>query len=60
MLNNELNDSKVTRKYMKLYKESLFQRKVKWRYEEIGRCYGLDCIDLIWKHANWYLPEDIF
>jgi hypothetical protein len=29
----------------KLYKESWFQRKVKWGYGEIGRRYGLDCIE---------------
>jgi hypothetical protein len=30
---------------MKLYKESWFQRKGKWGYGEIGRRYGLDCIE---------------
>jgi hypothetical protein len=28
-----------------LDKESWFQRKVKWGYGEIGRRYGLDCIE---------------
>ncbi|KAL5645424.1 hypothetical protein ACJX0J_005148 [Zea mays] len=32
-------------RWIKLYKESWFQRKVKWGYGEIGRRYGLDCIE---------------
>ena len=43
--NNEFNDSKKTKRWIKLYKESWFQRKVKWGYGEIGRRYGLDCIE---------------
>ncbi|KAL5644393.1 hypothetical protein ACJX0J_005125 [Zea mays] len=31
--------------WIKLYKESWFQRIVKWGYGEIGRRYGLDCIE---------------
>ncbi|KAL5646344.1 hypothetical protein ACJX0J_003981 [Zea mays] len=34
---------------LKLYKESWFQRKVKWGYGEIGRRYGLDCAETQWK-----------
>ena len=34
-----------TKRWMKLYKESWFQRKGKWGYGEIGRRYGLDCIE---------------
>ncbi|KAL5642723.1 hypothetical protein ACJX0J_004284 [Zea mays] len=35
--------------WIKLYKESWFQRKVKWGYGEIGRRYGLDCAETQWK-----------
>jgi len=45
MSNNEFNYSeKKTKRWMKLYKGSWFQRKGKWGYGEIGRHYGLDCI----------------
>lgn len=30
---------------MKLHKESWSQRRGKWGYGEIGRRYGLDCIE---------------
>jgi hypothetical protein len=36
---------KKTKRWIKLYKESWFQRKGKWGYGKIGRCYGLDCIE---------------
>jgi hypothetical protein len=45
-LSDELNDSKKkTKRWMKLHKESLSQRRGKWGYGEIGRRYGLDCIE---------------
>ncbi|KAL5645066.1 hypothetical protein ACJX0J_004524 [Zea mays] len=41
---------------LKLYKESWFQRKVKWGYGEIGRRYGLDCIEpWIGAETQWKL-----
>ena len=36
---------KKTKKWMKFYKESWFQRKGKWGYGEIGRRYGLNWIE---------------
>ena len=36
---------KKTKRWMKLHKESLSQRRGKWGYGEIGRRYGLDCIE---------------
>ena len=51
---------------MKLHKESLSQRRGKWGYGEIGRRYGLDCIEpwygnlpikYIGTHAVIYLVE---
>jgi hypothetical protein len=44
-LSDELNDSKKTKRWMKLHKESWSQRRGKWGYGEIGRRYGLDCIE---------------
>ncbi|KAL5645473.1 hypothetical protein ACJX0J_001467 [Zea mays] len=40
---------KKLKRWIKLYKESWFQRKVKWGYGEIGRRYGLDCAETQWK-----------
>jgi len=44
-LSDELNDSKKTKRWMKLHKESWSQRRGKRGYGEIGRRYGLDCIE---------------
>lgn len=46
MSNNEFNDSKKTKRCRKLHKKFWFQRKRGQRgYGEIGRRYGLDCIE---------------
>jgi hypothetical protein len=42
---NSMIQNKKTKTWMKLHKESLSQRRGKWGYGEIGRRYGLDCIE---------------